>query len=328
MSTVLLTGGAGLIGSHTTRELLDRGHEVVIYDSFEMYTIPPGRTYFENLEYRFAHLLSGAAIVRGSTQDKDRLRRELSDARPDYIVHLAALPLAGLAKRSPEEALTSILQGTANVLDVVRDIPTLQKLVYISSSMAYGNFVTTPIPEDAPKDPIDPYGALKLAGELLVRAYARQYGVPYAIIRPSAVYGPSDNNQRVVQIAVERAIQGQTITLEDPDTTFLDFTYVGDVARGLALATLAPDVVADEFNITYGCGRSLADLTTILRGHFPDLRVDVRCKSDDYRPVRGTLDIGKARRVLGFQPEVCLEEGVSRYIDYVRSRNRSISQGL
>lgn len=324
MSTVFMTGGAGLIGSHATRVLLDRGLRVVAYDSFAQYVSPPKSTFFENLQYRLANLLPGAELIHGDTRGKDQLRRELLRINPEYVVHLAALPLAGRAVQVPEEAFGSILQGTANVLDVVRDISNLKKFVFVSSSMAYGNFPTTPLPEASNKDPIDLYGAMKLSGELLVRAYGRQYGLPYVIVRPSAVYGPSDNNYRVVQILIERALQGRPITVEDPETTYLDFTYVSDFAKGLSLATLAPGVTAEDFNLTYGSGRSLSELTAILRQHFPDIEVTVRAKSESYRPVRGTLDISKARQLLGYQPKVPLEEGVARYLDYIRATNASI----
>jgi nucleoside-diphosphate-sugar epimerase len=190
--------------------------------------------------------------------------------------------------------------------------------------MAYGNFPASPLPENAEKDPIEIYGAMKLAGEIMVKAYSRLYGLPYVIVRPSAVYGPTDNNQRVVQALVERAVQGRPITVDNPESTFLDFTYVADIARGLCLAALSPGVVADDFNITFGQGRSLAELVETLRQHFPGLQVEVRSGVKGFRPERGTLDNTKARRVLGYEPATCLEEGVAHYVDYIRTNNQSI----
>jgi nucleoside-diphosphate-sugar epimerase len=322
--TVFITGGAGFIGSHVASDFLSNGWDVTVYDMFHQYTVPPDRTHSENFQYRFNHLLKGATVVRGSTESRDELRRKLTAANPEYIIHLAAMPLAGLADQQPEEALRSIVEGTVNLLDVSRDLPRLTKVIYVSSSMAYGHFEMTPVPETAKKDPIDIYGAMKLAGEVLVRAYSRRFGIPSVIVRPSAVYGPGDNNGRVVRMLAERALQGRVLITEEPDTTFLDFTYVTDVARGLCLAALTPEAVGEDFNITCGQGRSITELTNVLRRHFPALEVEVRPRSESYRPVRGTLDISKARQLLGYSPQVCLEDGVINYLDYMHTYNQSI----
>jgi nucleoside-diphosphate-sugar epimerase len=328
MLHAFITGGAGLIGSHTTRHLIDEGVDVTVYDSFQQYAVPPSSTFFENLQYRSTRLLQDAEVVRGSTVDKDHLRRELLRARPEYVIHLAALPLARLAFYQPEEAFSSILTGTANLLDAARSLPGLRKLVYVSSSMAYGNFGADPMAEDAAKDPVDIYGAMKLSGEVLLRAYGRQYGIPYVIVRPSAVYGPADNNLRVVQQFAEQAARGELIVAEDPRRTMLDFTYVTDVARGLALAALTPDLTADDFNITFGRARSLQEMLDVLRQHFPDLRARARARTETYRPVRGTLDTSRARTLLGFAPEFDLEQGVAEYVEYMRSINVSLFKKL
>jgi UDP-glucose 4-epimerase len=327
MATAFVTGGAGLIGSYTSHALRARGHHVVVYDSFQQYATPPGRMHGDNLAYRLNHLLNGVEIVRGSTENPDQLRRAIERARPEYVIHLAALPLAGVAIENPEEAVRSIVVGTTNVLGVLRDRPTLAKFVYVSSSMAYGHFVATPLPEDSLKDPIDIYGSMKLAGELIVRSFGRQYGVPYAIVRPSAVYGPADNNQRVVQSLVEKAVFGEPVVVEDPDNTYLDFTYVTDLADGLVRAALLVEAAGEDFNLTFGRARSLSDLVNALRVHVPDLQATVRPKMDTFRPVRGTLDNSKARLTLGFEPKVDLEQGTANYVEYVRSHLRPRGAG-
>jgi UDP-glucose 4-epimerase len=324
MARVLITGGAGFIGSHTARRLLDLGEEVAVYDFFHQYVFPIQPTFLENMQYRFDVLLKGAHILRGSTHNKDELRRQVMDIGPDYIIHLAALPLANIALRQTEEAFDSIVAGTVNMLEILRDMSNVQKFVYVSSSMVYGDFAQVPMPEDGAKDPKEIYGGMKLAGEILVRVFSRRYGIPYVIVRPSAVYGPTDNNRRVLQIFVESAIRGQPITAVNPDTTFLDFSYVEDVAQGMQLITLSANVANEDLNVTRGEARSLAEAVEILRARFPDLEVSVKTEAESYRPNRGTLDIDKARRLVGYNPSHSLEAGLAKYVDFILAHNRSL----
>ena len=126
MEKIFVTGGAGFIGSHTTRRLLDLGHEVTVLDFFHQYHFPIDRNYLDNVEYRFEHLLTGAKVVRGSTQNKEALRRIVLEAKPDRIIHFAALPLANIALRGTEEAFGSILAGTVNLLEGLREVSSLR----------------------------------------------------------------------------------------------------------------------------------------------------------------------------------------------------------
>ena len=324
MSRGLVTGGAGFIGSHTVRRLLDTGHEVFAYDFFHQYIHPIQPTFLENMQYRFDTLLNGAQVLRGSTTNKDGLRRHLMEVQPEYIIHLAALPLANVALRQTEEAFEGIVQGTVNMLEILRDMEGIKRFVYISSSMIYGDFKQIPMPEDGPKDPKEIYGGMKLCGELLVRVFSKRYGIPYSIVRPSAVYGPTDNNRRVLQIFVENAVCGKPINAVDPESTFLDFSYVKDVAEGLRCVTFAPAAQNEDFNVTCGEGRSLGEAVEVLRKHFPNLDVRVKANEETFRPNRGALDVTKAERLAGYKSTYTLEQGITEYVEYMRTHNRSL----
>lgn len=317
MTKILVTGGAGFIGSHTASRFADQGLEVMIYDSFQSY-VRPNRFRELNLAYRFEELLKGIDIVRGSTRNANELRRVVSKFAPDRIVHFAALPIASIALGQSDEAFGAILCGTVNLLEVVRDQESVTRLVYISSSMVYGDFEQDPMAESGATNPKEIYGSLKLAGEILVRAYSRCYGFGHTIIRPSAVYGPGDVNRRVLQIFVEAALEGKTLVVHGPETR-LDFSYVQDVAQGVVLATLESSGENQTFNITRGEARSLREVIEILGTHFQGVNVKVRQDMDDFRPKRGALDIRLAKEHLGYDPQYSLESGLAEYIEFEKN---------
>ena len=323
MAKILVTGGAGFIGSHFVNSLLSDGHEVMVVDSFAQYISPPvNATYLYNVNYRFNSLIKGSRIIRGNTLDKDNLRRILIETAPEYIVHFAALPLANMAIQYTEEAFNTIVGGTVNILEVLRDVQFLKKFVYISSSMVYGDFVQVPLPEDAPKDPKEIYGGMKLAGEYMVKVYSKRYGIPFSIIRPSAVYGPTDNNRRVIGIFLSSALKGEPIRAQNAEDTVLDFSYVGDVAAGIKAVTLSEKADGQAFNITRGRGRLLQEAIDIILKLYPKTPVEYVNK-DSFRPKRGSLDVARARALVGFNPSVDIEEGIPKYAEFLEEAERA-----
>lgn len=325
MGKFVITGGAGFIGSHVACNLLERGEEVVIFDVFHQYIYPLQPTFAENMKYRYEALLKGAQIERVDTANKDALRRLINEVNPDRIIHLAALPLANVALRQTEEAFQGIIQGTVNLLEVIRDDVEIERLVYVSSSMIYGDFATVPVPEDSYKDPKEIYGGMKYAGEILVQVFGKRFGIPYSIVRPSAVYGPTDNNRRVGHIFLENAFRGQPLRVKNGASTVLDFTYVEDIAEGLVRVALSPDAAGEAFNVTAGHGRSLRELADIVAGHFPGVEIIEEPDTETFRPDRGALDVSKAARLVGFEPRFDLETGIARYVDHMRRHNPSLS---
>lgn len=312
--TIMVTGGAGFIGSYVVRELLKRDYDVVVYDAFVQYLPPMNSLLSDYMAYRFDGIEDEVTFERGDTRDAGHLRRTIEDHRPSRILHLAALPIADLSNTHSEEAMTSIVGGTVNALEIIRDISFVERFVYVSSSMIYGDFVERPAPEDHPKRPKDVYGGTKYSGEIMTETFGRRYGIDYTVVRPSAVYGPFDANRRVTQIFVENALQGEPLVVYGGGEQRLDFTYVGDTARGLVRAAFDENAANETFNITYGRGYSLLELVEILDGLVPDLEVDVVEERDVFRPKRGALSIEKARRKIGYEPEVSLEEGMERYV--------------
>jgi UDP-glucose 4-epimerase len=295
------------------------GHEVVAYDAFVHYISPLKSILKDYTELRFQGIADQIDFRRGDTRDKAHLRRVILETRPDRILHLAALPIADLSNRHSEEALTSILEGAVNVLEVLRDVDFVDRFVYISSSMIYGDFEVIPAPEDHPKRPKDIYGGTKYAGEVMTETYSRRYVIPISIIRPSAVYGPYDVNRRVSQIFVENALLGKPITLFGGGLQALDFTYVEDVTEGIIKVMFHENAEGEAFNITYGRGYTLRELADILLVQCPDLEVKIVEEEDVFRPKRGALSIEKAKKIVGYDPQVSLEEGIKRYLEIYRN---------
>ena len=317
MARVLITGGAGFVGSHTAKEMAENGHEVWVLDAFYHYIQPPvEQTYVTNINYRFKQLLTETTVLRGNTQNKDHLRRQLLEVQPEYIIHFAALPLANMAIEYSEEAFNTIVGGTVNLLEVIRDTDFLKRFVYISSSMVYGDFETFPVPEDAKKEPKDIYGGMKLSGEYMTKVYSQRYNIPYTIIRPSAIYGPTDNNKRVVGLFLSSAANGEKISAKNAENTFLDFSYVEDVAEGVRLACLADSAENETFNLTRGRGRSLQELIDAIKSLYPQTEVEYK-EGNSFRPSRGALDISKAQKLLGYEPKIELEEGLKKYSEFL-----------
>lgn len=317
--SALITGGAGFLGSAVARQLLDEGLEIALYDSFVVYAKPDGQQPPFDFSARLKPLLKQVKLIRGNTLDRDYLRRAMHEIRPSVVIHMAAMPLAALAIEHTEEAYQTICTSTHNLLEIMRDVDWPCRLLYVSSSMVYGDFLNNEVEEDThPTSPKDVYGAFKLAGEIIAKAYLRNYGVDVVMVRPSAVYGPFDSNSRVIRKFINAAMQGQPLTIDGDGSMKMDFTFVDDTARAIALAAITPGVAGEIFNVTRGEGRSLKDLAEIVISHFPGTEIIHRPKPA-YVPERGALSVEKARRLLGYMPAVSLEEGVGRYVSHLRA---------
>lgn len=316
---ILITGGAGFIGHNVVKELHSLGHEVLVYDSFANYFPETIDSYMKNLQLRLSEIRDKARIVRGDMKDFNTLAESFRDFCPEIVIHLAAIPVANASNRFSNEAIQVNLIGVTNVIDAVRFAHPVRRLVYASSSYVYGNFKYEPADEDHPLSPIDVYGATKLSGENLVQGIARRFDFEYVIVRPSAVYGPTGSNGAVSQLFVERALRGETLKLHNGGLSRVDFTYVTDTAHGFVLAALSPKSNGEIINITRGEGRSMKEFTEILRRHVADVEIVEEPQTDPI-PVRGSLSIRKARELLGYEPKYSLEDGISEYVNFVRSR--------
>ena len=169
--------------------------------------------------------------------------------------------------------------------------------------------------EDDTKRPKEAYGIMKYCGEKITEGLCKLYGLKYSIIRPSAVYGPTDMNRRVSQLFIEGARKNKKLIVEGGEEK-LDFTYIEDLVDGLILAGTKNKGINETFNITYGKGRRLLDFIKILKKYYPNLNYEIKPK-DKSKPSRGTLSINKAKILLGYKPKINLEKGIKKYIDFL-----------
>jgi UDP-glucose 4-epimerase len=314
MTRVLVVGGGGFIGAHLVRTLVDHGTTVTVADAWCSYGAPASDERERTLTWRRERLLEGARVCTLSTGDAVALRELIGECDPEVVVQLANLPFAQLAFERPEEARREILGSTEALLLSLARASHLRHLVFVSSSMVYGDFDREPMPERAPCRPREPYGRFKHAAEDLVRRHGAEAGRTVTIVRPSAVYGPGDLGGRFVQRLVEAAHSGATLTLTGGGRTRLDFTFVEDLADGLRRATTNPAGAEATFNMTYGEGRSLQEAVEIVRGLGYPVTVEHAVEHARFRPRRGALDISHACRVLGYAPRHSLELGLERYL--------------
>jgi nucleoside-diphosphate-sugar epimerase len=315
VTRLLVFGGGGFIGSHLVRSLIDDGGDVEVVDGWCRYGAADSAERARTLAWRREHLLAGAALSTLHTDDGRAVRRLLGRHRPEVVVHLANLPLAGRAQADPAGAGRAIVGATQAVLGAIHDSHRPKRLVYVSSSMVYGDFVVEPMPESREPAPRETYGRLKLAAERAVREAAGRDGFEATIVRPSAVYGAGDLGGRFIQRLVEAARTGATFRLGGPAEARLDFTNVLDLACGLRLACTREAAAGGTFNVTSGRARSLGEAIGIVRSLGHELDVVAATDEATVRPRRGTLDISLAAERLGYRPRHTLESGLEGYLD-------------
>jgi len=311
---ILVTGGLGLIGHNVVRRLLDQGHEVSITDTRTNYGLVPQ----DELDYLMTERMKKIPEVELRTH-----RVDISDAggidwllkhyQPDTIIHMASFPRQKVVNVNPQAGSRAMSEGLLNLLEAARTNKVC-KFIYISSSMVYGDF-TDDVREDAECRPQGQYGIMKLAGEWLVRDYTRRGCFDHVIIRPSAVYGELDVEDRVISKFLLTAMRGGTLKVNGATET-LDFTYVEDAADGIVAAALKPVANNKTYNVTKSHSWSLLDAANLAVKIVGRGTVEVRDKDADF-PSRGALNIDAARHDLGFNPKIDIEEGFQRYYDWL-----------
>lgn len=311
---ILVTGGLGLIGHNVVHKLETMGHDVVIVDIETDYGLVP----HDELRYLLAERqkkIKTQKIYRADIVHRESMDNLMKQNQFDTIIHLASFPRQKVVNVNPQEGSRTMSEGLLNLLELSVKHK-VDKFVYISSSMVYGDFQDQ-VREDAECRPQGQYGIMKLAGEWLVRDYTRKSGLKHVVIRPSAVYGPLDVEDRVISKFLLTAMRGGVIKVNGANET-LDFTYVEDAADGIVAAAVMSSANNKTFNITKSHSWTLleaAELAVELVGRGT---IEVRDRDLDF-PSRGALNIDAARRDLNYSPKIDIQEGFNLYYQWLNN---------
>jgi nucleoside-diphosphate-sugar epimerase len=303
---VLVTGGAGFIGSHLVEALIGEGFRVRVVDNL-------ATGHRANL----AHLDGRFEWIEGSVADFSVCQAAVEGV--DYVFHQAAIPSVPRSVREPLSSHESGPTATINMLEAAR-IAGVRRFMFAASSSAYGDTVELPKHEQMLPQPLSPYAAGKLAGEHYVRVYAQTMGLDGVSLRYFNIFGPrqdpSSPYSGVISIFIEKMSQGARPTIFGDGTQTRDFTYVANaVAANLAAMRHPQPLGGDVFNVGTGERISLVDLVTSLKSIFstnvePDFQP---ARAGDVRDSLASLD--KIRQVLGYQPTISFGEGLRRTVD-------------
>ena len=312
---LLLTGGAGFIGSHLAERLLQVTDEpIVCLDNFNDYYDPALKR--ANAQVLQQH--RQITVVEGDFCDLDFDRRLLRDHRIDHVVHLGAYAGVRYSVEQPQIYQQVNVGGTLALLEAVRQHP-VQRFLLISSSTVYGRGAGIPFAEDAPLGiPASPYGATKRAAELLGLTYHQLHGVPVVCLRPFSVYGPRLRPDLALTIFATAIERGQTMPLYGDGSIRRDYTHVQDICDGLIAALSAPHVAGETINLGHSEPVEIRQVIHLLETALgKKARIDQRPERPEDLPVT-FADLRKAQRLLGYAPRVPLEEGIRQFCHWFR----------
>ena len=308
MPHYLVTGGAGFIGSHLTEELVRRGHSVRVADSL-----------ITGKRSNLAHV-TGIEFLEGDLADLTFAQQ--AAAGVDYVLHQAAIPSVPRSVKDPIASNRANVDATLNVLVAARDAG-VKRLVFAGSSSAYGNTPTLPKHEDMPTNPLSPYALQKVVGEQYLQMFTRLYGLETVSIRYFNVFGPrqdpSSPYSGVISVFATALLANRSPRIYGDGEQTRDFTYVANVVDGVLRACEASGASGEVVNVATGGRISLNNLFTTMRklvgGSVEPTHVEPR--AGDVRDSQA--DISKARRLLGYEPGVSFEDGLSRTVEWYRA---------
>ena len=308
MTTYLVTGGAGFIGSHLSEELVRRGERVRVVDSL-----------ITGKRQNLAHL-SGVEFIEGDLADLDVARRAVLGV--DYVLHQAAIPSVPRSVEDPITSNRANIDSSLNLLVAARDAG-VKRVVYAGSSSAYGDAPTLPKVETMPTAPLSPYALQKLVAEQYCQMFTQLYGLETVTIRYFNVFGPrqdpSSPYSGVISLFISALCEKRRPKIFGDGEHTRDFTYVANVVDGVLRACTARDASGEVINVATGGRISLNHLFHTIRD-VVSADVEPIYEAPRVGDVKDSqADIGKARRLLGYQPIVSFEEGLRQTVEWYRS---------
>ncbi len=308
----LVTGGAGFIGSNLVRALLARGDDVRVLDNFST-----------GNRANLAGLERDVDLVEGDLRSYERVHAAV--AGTEVVFHQGALPSVPRSVQDPLTTTAVNVEGTLNVLLAGRDAG-VRRIVNASSSSVYGNGGELPRTETQLPDPISPYAVAKLAAERFCTSFSRVYAMEVVSLRYFNVFGPRQDPMSQYAAVVPRFVRaiadGEPVTIYGDGEQSRDFTFVDNVVSANLLAADAPGVEGATVNVATGGSATVNELADTI-GRLLDRSVEKRYEPERTADVKASwADLGEARRLLGYEPRVDLEEGLRRTADFLRDKER------
>ena len=309
---VLVTGAAGFIGSHVAEKLAKRGDAVVGLDNFNDYYDPAKKRDNERRLNQYRNF----NMIEADVRDRSRLFEICKAEKFEGIIHLAAMAGVRNAVTHPDLYVEVDLNGTQHLMDAARAAATVENFVFACTSSVYGNTKQIPFVETDPCDrPLQPYAAAKRAAEMLGHAYHHLFGLNFTSVRFFTVYGPNGRPDMMAYLVAESATKGIQIPLYNDGEMFRDWTFVDDIANGVILALDRP-LGYEIINLGRGQTTKLKDFVNLIEAH-AGKKANVISKpklAADF--VKNLADISKAQRLLGYNPQISVEEGVARFWEW------------
>ena len=311
--TILVTGGAGFIGSHLCERLVARGDEVVVLDNFNEFYDPAIK------RRNVAEALGGAEVVEGDIRDQDLVPGLFERGNFDGVVHLAAMAGVRPSLLDPLHYEDVNVRGTMILMEEIKKREGM-RFVFASSSSVYGGNETVPFKEtDDIPHPVSPYAATKRAGELMAYTYHHLYGVPTSCLRFFTVYGPRQRPEMAIHKFVRATLAGEPIPFFGDGTTRRDYTYIDDIVDGV-VRSLDHCEGYEIYNLGESETTSLSELVEAIGqacGKEPII------DRQPYQPGDVMItyaDVSRARKDLGYEPTTPLREGLARFLEWYRER--------
>jgi UDP-glucose 4-epimerase len=316
MKKIFITGGAGFIANTIIKRLIDT-HEIVVYDNFERDTLSSsGLSDHKNL-----------TIIKGDILDYETLLFSMKkDGSPDIVIHAAAIAGIDTVIQHPVKTMRVNMLGTANVLEVCKNLNISDRIVEFSTSEVFGSMAFKSKEEDqtvagSAGEARWVYAVSKLAGEHLAKAYGTEYNLPIVTIRPFNVYGPGQSANGALQIFIEKAIKGENIHIDGDGSQIRAWCYVDDFVECLMSCITNPKAIGESFNI----GNPRAVITILGLAQTICRVLNSKSKIVFDPPLSADVairipSVEKAKEVLGFTSKIDLEEGILRTAKYIQNK--------
>ena len=311
---VLITGGCGFIGSEVTKQISDLGGKVTIIDN-----LSSGKE-------EYVKEISNVSLINAELNDKEKIQNAVKEK--DYVINLAALPFIPDSYFYPNEFFETNVNATINLSLAVSKEKKIKRFVHISSSEIYGSARHVPMDENHPTTPQSTYAVSKLAGERVVFTMHKEHNFPAVIIRPFNSFGPNITQPYIIPEIISQMLKDQDeITLGNIHSK-RDLTFVSDTARGILLALVVEGIIGETINIGSQRALSIKELVQEISGIMKK-EVSINVDSTRFRPDDvDTLvcDYNKANKLLGWKPQVSINEGLQRTIEWVKENGISFNK--